>query len=172
MKNISIIAIALFLSFNIAAQDFTISGYMRDASSGEELIYSSVSVDGSTHGVSTNLYGFYSLTLPTGSYDINYSYVGYATQTISINLISDVTQNVELDTGSATLQEVVIVSKSEDDNITNNEIGVVNIDVKDIKKIPVIFGEQDVLKTLQLQPGVSASSEGSSGFFVRGVVFS
>lgn len=168
MKNIPIIVTALFLGLSAAAQNFTISGYMRDATSGEELLYSSVSVDGSTQGVSTNLYGFYSLTLPPGSYDINYSYVGYVTQTISIDLTSDVTQNVELDTGSATLQEVVIVSKSEDDNITNNEISVVNIDVKDIKKIPVIFGEQDVLKTLQLQPGVSASSEGSSGFFVRG----
>jgi len=168
MKNISIIAVALFLNFSIAAQDFTLSGYMRDASTGEELLYASVSVDGSTQGVSTNLYGFYSLTLPAGSYDINYSYVGYATQTISIDLISDVTHNVELGIESATLQEIVIVSESEDDNITNNEISVVNIDVKDIKKIPVIFGEQDVLKTLQLQPGVSASSEGSSGFFVRG----
>jgi len=87
---------------------------------------------------------------------------------VTIDLTADVTQDVELGLGSATLEEVVIVSESEDDNITNSEISVVNIDVKDIKKIPVIFGEQDVLKTLQLQPGVSASSEGSSGFFVRG----
>ena len=162
------VAVALFISFNIAAQDYTLSGYMRDDSTGEELLFATVSVDGTTQGASTNLYGFYSLTLPAGSYDINYSYVGYATQTVTIDLTADVTQDVELGLGSATLEEVVIVSESEDDNITNSEISVVNIDVKDIKKIPVIFGEQDVLKTLQLQPGVSASSEGSSGFFVRG----
>ena len=168
MKNIPFVVFALFLSFSAVAQDFTISGYMRDASTGEELLFASVSVDGTTQGASTNLYGFYSLTLPAGNYEINYSYVGYATQILSIDLSADITQDVELDLGSATIEEIVIVSESEDDNITNNEISVVNIDVNDIKKIPVIFGEQDILKTLQLQPGVSASSEGSSGFFVRG----
>ena len=168
MKNIPFVVFALFLSFSAVAQDFTISGYMRDASTGEELLFASVSVDGTTQGASTNLYGFYSLTLPAGNYEINYSYVGYATQILSIDLSADITQDVELDLGSATIEEIVIVSESEDDNITNNEISMVNIDVNDIKKIPVIFGEQDILKTLQLQPGVSASSEGSSGFFVRG----
>jgi hypothetical protein len=168
MRIIPSVAVALFVSFNIAAQDYTLSGYMRDDSTGEELLFATVSVDGTTQGASTNLYGFYSLTLPAGSYEINYSYVGYATQILTINLTTDIAQDVELGLGSATLEEVVIVSESEDENITNNEISVVNLDVKDIKKIPVIFGEQDILKTLQLQPGVSASSEGSSGFFVRG----
>ena len=86
MKNYLITALFLFCGSIIFAQDFTISGYMQDATSGEELLYATVSVEGTTNGVSTNLYGFYSLTLPAGEYTINYSYVGYKSIAFKLNL--------------------------------------------------------------------------------------
>ena len=168
MKNY-ILSLALLLLGTMAfAQDFTLSGYMRDAESGEELLYATVSVDGTTDGVTTNLYGFYSLTLPKGEYKINYSYVGYETQTVDIILDKDLTKDVEMGSGAQQLAEVVVKAKQEDENITNTEVSVVSLDMKKAKKLPVLMGEQDVLKTVQLLPGVSSNSEGGSGFFVRG----
>ncbi len=164
-----IILFAFILVASLAwGQNFTLSGYMRDANTGEELLYASVAVAGTSQGVSTNLYGFYSLTLPKGTYQINFSYIGYETQVLEVELDQDVTQNVELGTAATQLAEVVVTAENENDNVTNTEVSVVTLDVKDLKKIPVLLGEQDVLKTMQLMPGISASSEGSSGFFVRG----
>jgi hypothetical protein len=152
----------------VTAQDFTLSGYLRDAKTGEELLYATVYVEGSSQGSVTNLYGFYSLTLPKGTYQINYSYLGYETKTVKINLTEDTNKDVELSPSSTQLEEVVVTAKNEDENVTNTEVSVLSLDIKEIKKIPVIFGEQDVVKTIQLLPGVSANSEGGSGFFVRG----
>lgn len=160
--------LCLFGSMSAFAQNFTLSGYLRDADTGEELLYATVAVSDGSQGVTTNLYGFYSLTLPQGIYQINYSYIGYETQTIQIELNRDIVQDIELGAASTELEEVVVVAKNENDNITNTEVSVLSLDINDIKKVPVLFGEQDVLKTMQLLPGVSASSEGSSGFFVRG----
>ncbi len=149
------------------AQDFTVSGYLRDVETGEELLYAAVTVEGTTIGVSTNEYGFYSLTLPSGKYDITYSYVGYQSQTFSLTLNENLRKDVELGAGTM-LEEVVVVSEEADQNISSTEMSVATLDIKDAKLIPVLFGEQDILKTIQLLPGVSANSEGSSGFFVRG----
>jgi hypothetical protein len=150
------------------AQDFTLSGYLQDAETGEDLLYATVFVEGTSQGSVTNLYGFYSLTLPKGTYQINYSYLGYETKTVKINLTEDTNKDVELSPSSNQLEEVVVTAKNEDENVTNTEVSVLSLDIKEIKKIPVIFGEQDVVKTIQLLPGVSANSEGGSGFFVRG----
>lgn len=152
----------------LVAQNFTVSGYLRDADSGEELLYATVSVEGTTNGVTTNLYGFYSLSLPPDKYTLQFNYLGYESQLIEINLQENLKLDVELASAAKLLEEVVVTAKQEDENITNTEVSVVSLDVKEIKKIPVLFGEQDILKTIQLLPGVSASSEGGSGFFVRG----
>ena len=168
MKNYLVTTLLLLLGAVLVAQDYTISGYMRDAKSGEELLYATVSAEGTTSGVSTNLYGFYSLTLPAGEYTINYSYVGYESIAFKVNLNQDVKKDIELGGDAQLLNEVVVVAKKEDENVTNTEVSVVKLDIKDAKKIPVLFGEQDILKTIQLLPGVSANSEGGSGFFVRG----
>jgi hypothetical protein len=168
MQRLFFTLLGLLVSLSIFAQDFTLSGYLRDANTGEELLYSTVAVEGTSQGVTTNLYGFYSLTLPKGTYQITYSYVGYETATLQLELTNDVARDVELLPASTQLEEIVVKAENENDNVTNTEVSVLSLDVKDIKKIPVIFGEQDVLKTMQLLPGVSASSEGSSGFFVRG----
>ncbi|MEN0004340.1 MAG: TonB-dependent receptor [Bacteroidota bacterium] len=160
--------LCLAVTAQVTAQDFTLSGYLRDESSGEELLFATVAVEGSDQGVTTNLYGFYSLTLPAGKYRVNFSYVGYDPQVLEVNLDKDLTQDVELASSAQQLEEIVVVAEQENENVTNTEVSVVSLDVKQIKKIPVIFGEQDILKTMQLMPGVSANSEGGSGFFVRG----
>ncbi len=148
-------------------QKFTVSGYLRDADTGEELLYAAVSVLGSNDGVTTNEYGYYALTLPTGKYTLTSSYVGYQNQVIDVDLTKDVRVDIELLPG-AILQEVVVAAPDENSNIRSTEMGSINIDIKDIQLLPVLFGEKDVLKTIQLLPGVSPSSDGNAGFFVRG----
>jgi hypothetical protein len=163
-----IILLLLLPSFAMAQQNYTISGYMRDASSGEELLYATVFVKETGGGATTNLYGFYSITLPEGNYTLQYSYIGMETQELQIELKESTKQDIELKSGSTDLQEIVIEAEKEDENVTNTEVSVVTLDMKDAKLIPVLLGEQDILKTIQLMPGVAANSEGSSGFFVRG----
>jgi hypothetical protein len=155
-------------TFAVGQQNYTISGYMRDGDNGEELLYATVLVKETGAGATSNLYGFYSLTLPEGDYTLQYSYIGMESQEIKVVLNKDFKQDVELKAGSTDLQEVVIEAEKENENITNTEVSVVTLNMKDAKLIPVLLGEQDILKTIQLMPGVSANSEGSSGFFVRG----
>ena len=151
----------------LKAQNFTLSGYLRDQETGEELLYGSVAVKNTSDGVTTNEYGFYSLTLPAGKYEMVYSYVGYQDQSILVDLNEDRRMDIELGSGM-TLEEVVVSSKEADQNVRSTEMSVATLDVKDAKLVPVLFGEQDVLKTIQLLPGVSSNSDGDSGFFVRG----
>jgi hypothetical protein len=151
----------------LKAQNFTLSGYLRDQETGEELLYGSVAVKNTSDGVTTNEYGFYSLTLPAGNYEIVYSYVGYQDQSMQVELNEDRRIDIELGSGM-TLEEVVVSSKEADQNVRSTEMSVATLDVKDAKLVPVLFGEQDVLKTIQLLPGVSSNSDGDSGFFVRG----
>ncbi|MFK7948336.1 MAG: TonB-dependent receptor [Saprospiraceae bacterium] len=160
----------LFSCLSIAtfAQNFTVSGYMRDASTGEELLYATVLVKETGEGSTTNLYGFYSLTLPKGDYTLLYSYIGMETQEVAISLTENVKKDVELATGGIELTEVVVSAEKGDENVTNTEVSTVTLDIKEAKLVPVLMGEQDIVKTMQLLPGVSANSEGSSGFFVRG----
>lgn len=168
MRKLFNLSFLLFFSTAIFAQNFTISGYMRDAATGEELLYATVLVKETGQGVTTNLYGFYSITLPKGDYTIQYAYIGMATSEISLSLNADTKQDVELQNAGVELDEVVVTAEKENENVTNTEVSTVTLDVKEAKLIPVLLGEQDVLKTMQLLPGVSANSEGSSGFFVRG----
>lgn len=160
----------IFLSFIklLNSQNYSISGFMKDAETGEELLYANVFAEGTTLGANTNLYGFYSLTLPQGNYTIIYSFIGYEPVKFDINLTQNITKDIELTTSGIQLDEVQITARKENDNVTNTEVSVVTLDVLETRKIPVLLGEQDILKTLQLLPGISASSEGGSGFFVRG----
>ena len=151
----------------LSAQNSTLSGYLRDANSGEELLYASVAALGIGKGATTNEYGFYSLTLPQGKYQIRCSYVGYDPKTLELLLDKDTRLDVELGTG-AILPEVQISATREDENVRSTEMSTATLNIKDAKLIPVLFGEQDILKTIQLLPGVSPNSEGNAGFFVRG----
>ncbi|MEL6274286.1 MAG: TonB-dependent receptor [Bacteroidota bacterium] len=158
----------LLLVGQLLGQRVTLSGYVREAESGETMIGANIYVkDDPVKGTSTNAYGFYSLSLEPGTYTIVYSYLGYSEQQFPLDLKADLEQNVMLTAGT-TLTEVVVTSEEEDENVQDTEMGTVDVTTEQIKKLPAIFGEVDVLKTLQLLPGVQSAGEGSSGLYVRG----
>jgi len=168
MKKIVLLVLIFILSLNLQSQNYTLSGYVSSKESGEELLYAVVTVEGKTIGTSTNQYGFYSITLPKGNYNIIYSYLGFLNDTLRLNLNKSVEQNIELIKLDNEIDEVIVTGKNSDANVKSTDVGVLDLDVKEAKLLPILLGEQDILKTLQLMPGVSASSEGSSGFYVRG----
>ena len=167
-KFLLVLTLILFSGQLNAQEEFTVSGYVRNASSGEALIGVTVFVDGLKAGSRSNSYGFYSLTLPQGKYKINYRYIGYNLFKLDIDLNKSVKQNIDLSEQSIQTNEIVVTAKRGDENIKSAEIGVAQISPSEIRSIPVIFGEQDILKSLQLLPGISATSEANSGFVVRG----
>ena len=161
----------LLLVFNhtvLAQHRYTLSGYLRDQTSGEALINGNIYPEGHITGVNTNEYGFFSLTLPEGKYTITFSYIGYQGISRDIVLDKDIYQNFSLAFQDTKLAEVTVTGKPPSGRINQNEIGEVRMNIKDISTIPVLFGEQDILKSIQLIPGVSPVGEGNSGFYVRG----
>ncbi|WP_097130280.1 TonB-dependent receptor [Spirosoma fluviale] len=154
---------------SVRAAALTVSGYIKDAGNGEGLIGVSVYVKETGTGAVTNSYGFYAVTLPAGSYNLVISYVGYARQTRTVDLVDrNVRLNLELTQEGKQLQEVVVSTKREDDNVKNIEMSVNRIDVKTLQRIPALLGEVDVIRSIQLLPGVSTVGEGATGFNVRG----
>lgn len=166
-----ILPLFFLISTSIFAQDYTISGTVTDASNGEDLFGASVIVkELSNTGAQTNVYGFYSLTLPKGAYTLLFRSSGYEDLTKTVDLTDNLTLNVELGIPEEIqeIEEVTITSKKENDNITSAQMEVTRLNPKDIETIPILFGEQDIMKTLQLTPGVKGAGEGNAGFFVRG----
>ncbi len=147
---------------------FTISGYVKDAGNGEALIGASVYIQELKTGTTTNIYGFYSISLKSGQYTVSYSYVGYETQNKPLDLKSNVSINLELKNEQKNIDEVVIRGEKVDANVKKAEMSVAKLDMKTIKQIPALMGEVDLIKVIQLLPGVLPTSEGTSGFSVRG----
>ncbi len=153
----------------LAQTRYTLSGYIKDASTGEDLIGASVILANDPwRGTVTNLYGFYSITLPEGSYTIRVSYIGFDNQLQEVALSKDLRLNIELEPSSVLINEVVVSADRTDENVQSTSMGRTEISVEQIKTMPAIFGEVDILKTLQLLPGVQSAGEGNSGFYVRG----
>ncbi len=152
-----------------SSQDkYTISGEVTDAETGEALIGVTIYTADKTTGTMTNTYGFYSLTLSSGEQTIFYSFVGYQTQQRKVKLTSNHTIKIALQTNETALNEVVVKAEKKDKNITSTQMAGEKLDMKTIDKLPVLFGERDVLKTIQLLPGISTVSEGGNGYSVRG----
>lgn len=149
-------------------QKFTLSGQIKDGRNGEDLIGASVFEPQSGDGTVTNLYGFYSLTLPEGNYRLEFSYVGYSPKIVEVQLHADKSMNVELNETGMTIQEVVVTAEREDRNVTATGMSREKLAIEKIKTIPVVLGEVDVIKAIQLLPGVQNSGEGQSSFYVRG----
>lgn len=170
MKRIKVSFLLMFLCYSIiiAREKITISGYIKSATSGEGLIGATIYIEELKTGTVTNLYGFYSVSLPKGKYTIRYSYIGFENAKLNKILESDTTLNVELKEESTNLDEVVVHGKALDRNVKEAEMGVISLSPKETKLIPVLAGEQDVLKTIQLLPGVNSGTEGTTGFYVRG----
>ena len=159
--------LGLAFALTTQAQNVTLSGYIRDAASGEELISASI-VNESRQGTVTNIYGFYSLTLPAGEYTFTISYIGYETMTKKINLNASQTVNFELKEATNELQEVQVTAKKLDENLNRAEMSTTQLTAKQIKTIPQFLGEFDVIRSITLLPGVTTVGEGASGFNVRG----
>ena len=147
---------------------FTLSGHVSDAGSGEELIGANIFEPVSGAGAVTNLYGFYSLTLPAGRYRIEFSYIGYSSRILDVNLTENRTLNVEIGEAPISVDEVVVTAEREDRNVESVAMSKEKLSIEKIKTIPVVFGEVDLIKAIQLLPGVQTVGEGQSGFFVRG----
>lgn len=169
LSSLAVTAVFFLTTWDLSAQESnTLSGYIRDGETGEALIGATVFLPEIRKGAYANEYGFYSVTVPEGNYLVQYRFLGYETDTSRMDLSSSVREDIELFPYEAEVEEVVISSKGAADNVQSTEMGVTQLTIKDIKKVPVLFGETDVLKTIQLLPGVKPAGEGSSGFYVRG----
>ncbi len=170
MKKISLLFFVLFLSTNLFSQDKkTISGFVKDAKNGERLLGVSVFVKEIGNGALTNDYGFFALTLPKGTYTLVFNYVGYARLEKTVKLeTEDVKLNVELKDANLELQEVIITTRKADENVKSIEMSVNKVEMKTIRQMPALLGEVDLVRSIQLLPGVTSVGEGASGFNVRG----
>jgi len=153
--------------FNIYAQRVTISGYITDKASGERLINASVYNANTLQGSSSNNYGFYSISLPAGKAELVVSYIGYAAQQFSLNLTKDLSINIALEMNSDEMEEITVVG-NQTNKVEETQMSMIEIPIQKLQKIPVMFGEADVLKVIQLLPGVQSGTEGTSGIYVRG----
>jgi hypothetical protein len=151
-----------------AQTKFTISGYIKDAANGEALIGATIYVKALSTGATTNVYGFYSITLEAGDYAIDVSYIGFAPQSKLVNLTENVRLDIELKGEGKQLEEVVVSSTKDEEGVKAMEMSTNRLDMKTILKMPAFLGEADVIKSLQQLPGVSTVGEGASGFNVRG----
>lgn len=150
------------------SQNFSISGYVKDKANGESAVGTTVFVKEANQATSANQYGFYSITVPKGSYTILYSYLGYRTDTQRVELNKNINLNISLTAEDRELQEVEISTEKPDENVKSSQMSAVHLDMTEIKKIPAFLGEVDILKTIQLLPGVKSSGDGNTGFYVRG----
>jgi hypothetical protein len=152
------------------AQDkLTISGFVKEAGSGESMIGCTIGVKGTTTGASTNDYGFYSLSLSPGTYTLVFSFLGFVQIDTTILISQNLRLNINMETEVNEIQEIVVdAADTKDDNVRSSQMGKFDLSMERIKTLPVIFGEQDILKTIQLLPGIQGGGEGSSGFYVRG----
>ncbi len=165
---LGLIVLSVFIKSTFADDNITLSGYVKSAETGEGLIGSTIYIEELKTGTATNAYGFYSLTIPKGKYTIRYSFIGYENVSAPTELLVSNTKNIELQPASTQMNEIVVRSEAEDKNIRKAQMGVTKLSPKETRLIPVILGEQDILKTIQLLPGVSSGMEGTSGFYVRG----
>jgi hypothetical protein len=168
MKNrVLILLFSLLIGVTSSAQNYTVSGEVRDQETGESVIGATVFIKVANKGAVTNSFGFYSITLPAGSYELEIRCVGYDYQNIALKLQSNLHKDFELQPVSFT-GGPVIIEGTRRENVGSTDMGKIEIGIDQIKKIPVIFGEVDILKTITLLPGVQSSGEGNAGFYVRG----
>ena len=168
MKQLLFLAIFLSSYSTVLSQDHTISGYITDDANGEELIGAAIKVKGTTLGSVTNVYGYYALTLPQGNYEISFDFIGYAEITKPITLDKSIRMDIKLAESAEVIDEIELTGVKENENITTTQMSVMSISSKDIKKMPALLGETDIIRSLVLLPGISTVGEVATGFNVRG----
>jgi outer membrane receptor for ferrienterochelin and colicin len=159
--------LALFLCTSSFAQKSTLNGYITDKKTGERLFGASVFILGKNLGTTSNNFGFYSITVPNDSVEVSFSFAGYETVLHKVGLFQNTLLNIELDAGSA-MTEVIVKATKKEAIQTKTQMSTIDLPVSTIKSLPAFLGEADVMKAIQLLPGVQAGSEGSSGIYVRG----
>ncbi len=157
----------LFVSFGFS-QKYTLSGYVKDQATGESLIGAQIIVPELKTGVFSNNYGYYALTLPQGKYTIVIRYLGYTEDTFQVNLQKNIKKNISLSKKGVKLKEVTITDNKARENVESSNLGVMDIKVEQVKTMPVLLGEVDIVKVMQLLPGVQSTGDGQAGFLVRG----
>ena len=168
MLRIYVLLLVLFsINISLRSQSYTISGYIQDGQTGESLIGATVFEKEGLRGTTTNTYGYFSIALPKGTYDIRVTFLGYQEYQETIELSASVTRKIELQSNAILTNEVVIEAERKS-NVSSTQMSVAKLDVKQVKSLPAVFGEVDILKTIQLLPGVSSIGEGNAGFYVRG----
>lgn len=169
MQRILLLILLSTLPLSLLAQkNYTISGTVTESASGEALIDADIFIEENGKRISTNNYGFYSITLPEGTYTIQCSYTSMLESVQEITLTENTKLDFSLDFEAESLEEVEVTTRRRDANVSSAEMGTNTLTAEQIKKMPIIFGEADVLKALQLLPGVQSAGEGNSGFYVRG----
>lgn len=169
MKKLELLLIALLGFSTATAQDkYTLSGYVTDLSNGESLIGATVAIKELGSGNITNVYGFYSITVAPGIYTVSYSYIGYQDISQQLELRENVRLDIGLSPSKQQLEAVVVRAEAKDENISGAEMSTAKLGIAKVKKMPAFMGEVDVIKSIQLLPGVSNVGEGASGFNVRG----
>lgn len=164
-----LLATLLLITAAAAAQDkVTLNGYIKDAANGEELLGVTIYVPSLKAGTVTNDYGFYALTLPKGTYEIRFSYIGYKEVIRILDMDADMSLNVEMESDAQVIQEIVIEEKPLDENVVAVQMSKNTLNMNQVRKLPALFGEIDIIKNIQMMPGVVTAGEGSSSFFVRG----
>ena len=167
MKQSSCFLLILLFNCYTCFTQCIISGYIQDAENGEKLIGANIFSKNDLSGTVSNAYGFFSISLPEGDHTLYFSYVGYETMELNIDLKADLQKVIELKP-SIDIEEVTISANSFSRNINSTQMSSINISVEEIKRIPALLGEVDVIKAIQLLPGVQSGTEGASGLYVRG----
>ena len=163
-----LLLIFFFPIITLAQERYTLNGYIADRESGESLIGATIYINEIKSGTITNPYGFYSITLEEGIYNIDFRYVGYSSIAKEINLNSNQKMDIELQSLDIQLKNVVVSDVAEDYNVSSVEMSTSKLDMSKVTEIPTFLGENDIIKAIQLLPGVSSVGEGASGFNVRG----
>ncbi|WP_346854627.1 TonB-dependent receptor [uncultured Draconibacterium sp.] len=168
MMKFKLLLLCLIIGSTVLAQNVTLSGYLKDASNGEALIGATIYVEEIHQGTASNAYGFYSLTIPEGNYTLQVSFIGYETVKQKIEATASKTISVSLIESTEQLAEVIVRGEAANANVERVEMGMATLPVKTIKKLPAFMGEVDIIKTIQLLPGIQSGGEASSGLYVRG----
>lgn len=163
-----LLVLIFFHISSLTQNKYIISGTIKDKHNGELLIGAAVKIEERNIGTVTNGYGFYAITAPPGNYSISVNYAGYQTATQNVSLAKNLQLVIELEQSVATLNEVIVSADKKNDNISRPLMGVEKLNLLEINQLPVLLGEKDVLKSIQLLPGIKSAGEGNSGFYVRG----
>ncbi len=158
----------LFTGLNALSQEYKVSGYIKDAATGQTLPGTSVYTDETHVGGATDMNGFYSFNVSAGKYHLHIALISYRDTVIPVKVYSNIHLNVNLNSSAVNSQEVTVTGDRPDKNVESSHMGTLKLETKDLKTIPVFFGEPDILKVIQLLPGVQSGGDANTGFYVRG----